>query len=57
MRCILPLMNSNSIIPNFLQKSINDCWLAMTDHQTALIFIELILSHASQIIASPDILR
>ena len=56
MRCILPLMNSNSIIPNHLQKSIQICWLTMTDHETALTFIELLLNHSSQLIASPEIL-
>ena len=55
-RCILPLMNSNSVIPAHLKSSINQCWLTIPDHTTSLTFIQYMLNNASQLIASPELL-
>ena len=55
MKGFLTLMNSNSVMPRHALQSISDCWLRLTDLPTALLFLPTLLSQASKMVNSPDL--
>ena len=52
----LALLNSNSVIPKHAMQSIGDCWLRMTDFQTSLVFLTMLLGSASTLVNCPAML-
>lgn len=54
-RSFLSLVNSNStVMPQLTMQSIGDCWLRMTDLQTALLFLTTLLNQTSQLVNCPQ---
>ena len=52
----LSLFNSNSVVPKHAKQSIGDCWLRMTDFDTSLVFLTMLLGSASQLVNCPSML-